>query len=125
MLRATRPNQYIHISGFVTKTMEGSVCVLIAVDNYSRFAFEPMICQGELTFDYFVKFIQQTLDIPEVKSDLKSVTVVTDLELTEVDSLERVINRPVKFICNHEANEEIVKDVRESLIQFLNKTRAN
>jgi hypothetical protein len=120
LLKATKPNEYIHIAGYKTELNDNSISyVFFAVDNFSYFGLDAK-SYNDGGFDTYLGFINTVLQREELKGHFDKsgkTTLVIDLNNKFTRKLQKLVPKHVKIICD----KKLARSVTNKLFKAIFK----
>jgi hypothetical protein len=118
LLKATKPNEYIHIAGYKTELKDGSIAYMFfAIDNFSYFGFDAK-AYTKNDFDTYLNFINEALQCQELKNYFDKsgkTTLVIDLNNKFTRKIQKSVPKQVKIICD----KKLARSVTNKLVKTI------
>jgi len=120
LLKATKPNEYIHIAGYKADLQDGSIAYMFfAIDNFSYFGIDAK-AYNETDFDTYLIFINDVLQCEELKNHFDKsgkTTLVIDLNNKFTRKLQKVVPKYVKIICDRKLARSITNKLANTIFK--------
>lgn len=120
LLKATKPNEYIHISGYKTELMDDSIAYMfLAIDNFSYFGIHAK-AYTESGFDTYLNFVHGVLQCHEMKNYLEKsgkTTLVIDLSNKFTRKFQKAVPKPVKIICDKKLARSVTNKLAKTIFK--------
>ncbi len=120
LLKATKPNEYIHIAGYKTELQDDSIAYMFfAIDNFSYFGIDAK-AYNENNFDTYLLFINDVLRCQELKNyfdKFGKTTLVIDMSNKFTRKLQKSVPKYIKIICDKKLARSVTNKLAKSIFK--------
>jgi len=119
LLKARKPNEYIHIAGYKAELQDSSTAYMFfAIDNYSYFGIDAKVYEKD-GFDSYLSFINDLLQRKELQDHINrsgKTTLVVDLSNKFTPKLQKAVAKNIKIICDKKLARSVTNKLAKTIL---------